>query len=1080
MTTKTNTHLKITLFQTHDEALDEEKMAEDEDERKDAAEAENLPAFMEAVNLDTPCDFVFLKALPLTDIANVHGRVVGHGKELGQISWSPMTLQSLEAVFHQKEANAVFLTLFVRAVHVQVAQDAAQAQDTAQDVMYILIEDETRVGHSQKLSLSELSHLVKNGNQGNLKACILTGTGPTQDLNRVAKALHEGGLAHVVVVACCKTKTNESLLDHAALTFEKAFYRSMLARGNEKTDIQEAFQEALQQTRACHGVEKAAKFRLSRKAHKPPILFQSLPRYFVWRNQQTLQLIDRILNSFNCKVTLVKGEKTGVGKTEIVKAACHYLYDRLHFTSLRETVTEIVWLSTDEQSIPELPWLYGSYSVYNHARQIFDIIIESHSQNANAAEEAIESHCNELVRFLRHRTTLLVVDTKGLHLLHQAKSLARFLEKLVSQCSHIRLLLIVNNNLPMTLDLPSNQVTVSPLSLEESVKVFCSTFFIESYPIGLDSRTRISYTHLYETLLERTQFQRKNGQSSHLLKVLSSGIPREILQIASAIDLEELESSLASPFNSDQLVAYASIPQIPQPPSLVTIPDRLCPVVVLTATPLGFKDKATYNFFPLRSNGVERDQRLIKDVLKTAADAPICDVLTKKNLMDWWTGVDPVILHLSCHGNPSYLAIEDPAQVGLMSCLTCTDVYKLPPNENVRLVFLSACHSENMARAFSEVGVPNVVYYTETPCSDAVTTFLKAFYYRLTKNGIVRNAFKNATSHVQMLFDSDEAQKFALLSPQGKDKEVALDKGGMAGMRSGIMPELLSNKPDAAISFPPPPSMVVGRLKEMQELIETLISNRLVTLRGPTGIGKRTLAKALCDYLHTRIGFGGFWSDGIDWYASSAHQDHTRHIITGLSLPMTMIFNRDVSAGDFLNRIEEHLADANERLRLGRFLVVVDANDLSKDSMTKLSMLLSMLLEHSQQARFLIVCQEDANPSFGDGAAAAWTTPFALGPTDLEDNLDLLEAHVPRSIFNEEISGISCSSELKNQIMDALLQESFHISSSPCCQDFKRKLTNEIYDMIGNGVPEEIIRKGRSMASQTVQRLQQLLRLLIS
>ncbi len=133
----------------------------------------------------------------------------------------------------------------------------------------------------------------------------------------------------------------------------------------------------------------------------------------------------------------------------------------------------------------------------------------------------------------------------------------------------------------------------------------------------------------------------------------------------------------------------------------------------------------------------------------------------------------PKIIHISCHGEADviqqsedegvaskstlHLCLEDNKLNGELDKCSVDDLrhYFRPRRDAAgnlwpRLVFISACYSEEFAAAISEAGVPNVVGINgHTQIADeAAIEFAKIFYALLAKGDTVKEAFLNAKNRV--------------------------------------------------------------------------------------------------------------------------------------------------------------------------------------------------------------------------------------------------------------------------------------------------------------------------------------------
>ena len=134
------------------------------------------------------------------------------------------------------------------------------------------------------------------------------------------------------------------------------------------------------------------------------------------------------------------------------------------------------------------------------------------------------------------------------------------------------------------------------------------------------------------------------------------------------------------------------------------------------------------------------------------------DVATIDNLTNL-ISKQPIIIHFICHGDYStekqkfYLAFEN--NFGELEECDSDRIRKLLSNENdhnnTQIVFVNACHSEEVGRVFLEAGVPCVIaVQSELKIEDKVAqSFSKIFYQELFNLKTIRESFEKAISVTQ-------------------------------------------------------------------------------------------------------------------------------------------------------------------------------------------------------------------------------------------------------------------------------------------------------------------------------------------
>lgn len=199
-------------------------------------------------------------------------------------------------------------------------------------------------------------------------------------------------------------------------------------------------------------------------------------------------------------------------------------------------------------------------------------------------------------------------------------------------------------------------------------------------------------------------------------------------------------------------------------------------------------------------------------------------------------------LHFLGHGYPNYLIFEDGR--GGAHFLRADELLDPVHSEPFKLVFVSACPSSFMGRAFVNAGVPHVVCcdHEEELRDDAALAFTQAFYHALAEMYTVEAAFFKARSAVSKRFLREEAKKFLLLPEDGNHDEQIFDACEVEWNDENSMRQF----------FPEPPQHIVGREIDTYNLIQEILSKRIVTLIGEKGIGCSTLVASTCKYIAER------------------------------------------------------------------------------------------------------------------------------------------------------------------------------------------------------------------------------------
>lgn len=210
------------------------------------------------------------------------------------------------------------------------------------------------------------------------------------------------------------------------------------------------------------------------------------------------------------------------------------------------------------------------------------------------------------------------------------------------------------------------------------------------------------------------------------------------------------------------------------------------------------------------------------------------------------------VLHLSCHGMPGKLELED--EEGRAVSVTAEDLIR-PIREAGRplpLVLLNSCHGgatspggpTSLAMSLLRAGVPAVVAM-QTSVTDRYATLLaRAFYEALAKRPLASWALAAARREIERerLANQDDPAPpeyaTASLFVAGEERRIA---------DFGLVKEPLSMRPVYSVAGPVPQLRIddlIGRRKELRRTLRTLrnASHAGVVLTGIGGVGKSAIA----------------------------------------------------------------------------------------------------------------------------------------------------------------------------------------------------------------------------------------------
>ncbi len=275
-------------------------------------------------------------------------------------------------------------------------------------------------------------------------------------------------------------------------------------------------------------------------------------------------------------------------------------------------------------------------------------------------------------------------------------------------------------------------------------------------------------------------------------------------------------------------------------------------------------------------------ERLKNELISTGRAAELrLSVASAKNAQAALRDHGPFhILHFTGHGNQEALAFEDNrGELLPIDQMRLQAIFTPLGQAPAQVAFLSACHSQSMAQALLNAGVPHVaaVDAHAAVLDVAARAFAAQFYPWLLAGKTVRQAFDAGRAAV--LTDAAALQACRQLAKQTEDPALLalikdLENRGISptdavnrleAMKFKLLPETTEDEADShaaapfahappgqltVIELPPYPKTLgaplptfTGRAKEMHNLITLIAEKKITTIVGPGGMGKSELAR---------------------------------------------------------------------------------------------------------------------------------------------------------------------------------------------------------------------------------------------
>lgn len=288
------------------------------------------------------------------------------------------------------------------------------------------------------------------------------------------------------------------------------------------------------------------------------------------------------------------------------------------------------------------------------------------------------------------------------------------------------------------------------------------------------------------------------------------------------------------------------------------------------------------------------------------------------------------VLHFTGHGLPAappsgtsagheaMLTFEnDVGEMFPISGATLTKLFETNDRHTqVRCVFVSACHSGDVGKAFADAGVPHVVAVkTSTQIEDkASIQFAEQFYNALLRGSTVGSSFKTAYTSVSTEFASTvEAKKFVLLGKGDHDTARLFESVPPGTYQDDSKLGVCDNHGRE------PTDHLVGRGLDVSRcLAQFKRKARVVSIVGMAGIGKTEVARKVAEFASIRRIF-----DAI-YFVELGRDGGVESGWDGLVRNFAAAYGKEVDPEDFEESLRRKFSSESDELSL----TVVDGADM--------------------------------------------------------------------------------------------------------------------------------------------------------
>ena len=513
-------------------------------------------------------------------------------------------------------------------------------------------------------------------------------------------------------------------------------------------------------------------------------------------------------------------------------------------------------------------------------------------------------------------------------------------------------------------------------------------------------------------------------------------------------------------------------------------------ITVLFSAPLVFRDEEN-RYHPFAKLDFDMERELLWQCMKEASrdievsfdNAHVSRLLASSTKRC-------SCLHYSGHGHQSFLPFEDGK--GGPHWLSVEDIKGLILNNGqapFKFVFVSACHSGLAGETFASAGVPHVVCCRqESELKDtAALAFTRQFYLALAVGHTVRESFDQGCKAVRatpnLRDPEEEMEKFVLL-PRDGNHDVPVfrakpvrewpkppkhhgllppkSRRSLVRLRSVIglgakSSELSVRNMIQDDPSPTPPQFFLGREVDMYFILTALLSKRLVSILGETGVGRSSLACALCHYINER--------------ASTMSEIHRIYFIKpkhgGRNVSVRSLLRQLLDKMEEIGKAPPTDEDSDteslldvicKSLKNDKALIVFDRIELleKSDEAQEIPMVLDTLFSGT---KFVSVLLTGKRPL---GIASLGEHPYNLGPLNFANTIRLFSNLCPHLHTPSERGAL-----LRRLIGD--YHDQVHLYPGDSGMSDRTKY---VLSFMGDGVPAKIEKAAYSMSREDLQKLQ--------
>lgn len=516
-------------------------------------------------------------------------------------------------------------------------------------------------------------------------------------------------------------------------------------------------------------------------------------------------------------------------------------------------------------------------------------------------------------------------------------------------------------------------------------------------------------------------------------------------------------------------------------------------ITVLFSAPLVFTDDQR-NLRPFKKLDFDMERELMWQCMKEASrDIELSfDNATHDRLLAAMTKRCSC-LHYSGHGHQMYLPFEDGS--GGPNWFKVDDIRSLIAREGAapfKFVFVSACHSGLAGETFASAGVPHVVCcQQEFELKDtAALAFTRQFYLSLAIGHTVRESFEQGCRAVRAtpnLRDAESEMKKFLLLPKDGNHDVPIFNAAsvsewpkLKGQQGSSRRSYRKSKRNRSVfgagtkqselgvrnmmqedPSPTPPQFFLGREVDMYFILKSILSKRLVSVVGESGVGRSSIVCAVCHYINERA--STILAIEKIYFVKARQGRKNGSCRSLLEQLQRKLVESESGKGEPPERgadMEDMYEFTCKSLKNEKALLVFDRMELlenSDDDQKDFLMFLDNLFRGTKNVRVLLTGRRQlGRPSLGGQVES----PIPLGPLNYENTVRLFANLCPH--LHTEGERYKLYQRLVSDYRQALFRP---------FDDGVDERTKLIFIALGDGIPVKIERAAYEITSEKLQQL---------